>query len=45
VAKQYPQYADQITAAGKTSFLQGDRWAYTAGIIAILLGAAAPEPA
>jgi MFS transporter, DHA2 family, multidrug resistance protein len=39
-AKQYPQYADQITAAAKTSFLQGDRWAYTAGIIAILLGAA-----
>jgi MFS transporter, DHA2 family, multidrug resistance protein len=40
VAEQYPQYADQITAAAKTSFLQGDQWAYTAGIVAVLLGAA-----
>src|SRR5436190_17859168 len=40
VAAQYPQYADQITAAAKTSFLQGVQWAYTAGIVAILLGAA-----
>ena len=40
VAQQYPQYASQITAAAKTSFLQGDQWAYMAGIIAILLGAA-----
>jgi MFS transporter, DHA2 family, multidrug resistance protein len=40
VAQQYPQYAGQITAAAKKSFLQGDRWAYTAGIVAILLGAA-----
>ena len=40
VAKQYPQYADQITAAAKTSFLQGADWAYAAGIIAIMLGAA-----
>jgi len=39
-AEQYPQYADQITAAAKTSFLQGDDWAYTAGAIAIVLGAA-----
>jgi hypothetical protein len=40
VAQQYPKYADQITAAAKTSFLQGDQWAYTAGIVAVLLGAA-----
>ena len=40
VAEQHAQYADQITAAAKTSFLQGDRWAYTAGIVAVLLGAA-----
>ena len=40
VAQQYPQYADQITAAAKASFLQGDQWAYAAGIVAILLGAA-----
>jgi DHA2 family multidrug resistance protein-like MFS transporter len=39
VAEQYPQYASQITNAAKTSFLDGDQWAYTAGIVAILLGA------
>jgi MFS family permease len=39
-AHQYPQYASQITAAAKTSFLQGDQWAYLAGIVAVLLGAA-----
>src|SRR6476619_5346472 len=38
-AQQYPQYSSQITAAAKTSFLQGDHWAYTAGIVAILVGA------
>ena len=40
VAKQYPQYAKQITAAAKTSFLAGDQWAFAAGTIAILLGLA-----
>jgi hypothetical protein len=40
VAAQHPQYATQITAAAKTSFLQGDQWAYLAGIVAIALGAA-----
>jgi DHA2 family multidrug resistance protein-like MFS transporter len=40
VAHQYPQYASQIVAAAKSSFLKGDDWAYTAGIIAIVLGAA-----
>jgi hypothetical protein len=39
-AQRYPQYASQITAAAKTSFLKGDQWAYTAGIIAILAGLA-----
>ncbi len=39
IAEQHPQYADQITAAAKTSFLQGDQWAYTAGLVAIALGA------
>jgi MFS family permease len=38
VAQQYPHYASQITAAAKTSFLQGDQWAYLAGIVAVLLG-------
>jgi len=39
VAQQYPQYASQITAAAKASFLQGADWAYAAGIISIILGA------
>jgi MFS transporter, DHA2 family, multidrug resistance protein len=38
-AQQYPQYQSQIVAAAKSSFLQGDDWAYIAGIVAILLGA------
>ena len=40
VAAQYPHYAGQITAAARTAFLNGDQWAYLAGIIAVLGGAA-----
>jgi MFS transporter, DHA2 family, multidrug resistance protein len=40
VAAEYPQYAAQITAAAKTSFLAGDQQAYIAGILAVLIGAA-----
>jgi EmrB/QacA subfamily drug resistance transporter len=40
VAQQHPQYADEIIAGAKTAFLQGDDWAYFAGVVAILLGAA-----
>jgi len=40
VAQRYPKHADQITQAAKESFLQGDRWAYTTGIVAVLVGAA-----
>ena len=40
VAQQYPQYADQITAAARSSFLDGADWAYTAGAVAIIIGAA-----
>ena len=40
VAQQYPQYANQITAAARSSFLAGDQWAYTAGLVAIVVGAA-----
>ncbi len=40
LAQQYPQYSDQIISAAKNSFLAGDHWAYLAGIIAILIGAA-----
>jgi MFS transporter, DHA2 family, multidrug resistance protein len=38
-AQQYPQYSKQIIAGAKSSFLAGDQWAYTAGIVAILVGA------
>jgi DHA2 family multidrug resistance protein-like MFS transporter len=37
-AEQYPQYATQIAAAARTSFLQGGDWAYAAGMAAIALG-------
>jgi len=40
VASQYPKYSSQIIAAARSSFLDGADWAYTAGIIAIILGAA-----
>jgi hypothetical protein len=40
VAAQYPQYATQITAAARSSFLAGDQSAYIAGIIAVLIGVA-----
>ena len=38
--QQYPQYATQIIAAAKQSFVDGQDWAYVAGIVAVLLGAA-----
>jgi MFS transporter, DHA2 family, multidrug resistance protein len=39
-AQRYPpSIQDQIIAAAKTSFLNGDQWAYTAGIVAVVLGA------
>ena len=34
LAEQYPQYASQITAAARESFLTGANWAYLAAIIA-----------
>lgn len=40
VAESYPEYSSQIVAAAKTSFLDGADWAYTAGIGAVLIGAA-----
>ncbi len=39
-AQHYPHYSSQIISAAKTSFLSGADWAYTAGIIAVLGGAA-----
>jgi hypothetical protein len=40
VATQFPEYATQITTAAKAAFLDGDQWAYLAGIVAVLIGAA-----
>jgi hypothetical protein len=37
-AQRYPQYADQIVAGAKESFIQGKNWAYVAGIVAVLIG-------
>jgi hypothetical protein len=38
-ARQYPQYADQITDAAREAFTQGQNWAYLAGAVAIAMGA------
>ena len=40
IAERYPQYSTQIIEGAKSSFLSGADWAYTAGIIAIVVGAA-----
>jgi len=40
IAQRYPQYASKITAAARSAFLAGDQWAYSAGILAVLLGTA-----
>jgi DHA2 family multidrug resistance protein-like MFS transporter len=37
-ASRYPSYAKAIVAGAKESFVKGDRWTYTAGIVAIALG-------
>jgi MFS transporter, DHA2 family, multidrug resistance protein len=39
IAKQYPQYAKQITEAARQAFLRGDKWAYAAGALAVFGGA------
>jgi MFS family permease len=40
-SKQFsPSIQSDIVAAAKASFLQGDQWAYLAGIIAVVIGAA-----
>jgi len=40
IAEREPQYAQQIIEAARTSFVDGANWAYTAGIVAVVLGAA-----
>ena len=39
-AQQYPQYSKQIISAAQTSFIDGANWAYFAGLVAIVVGAA-----
>jgi hypothetical protein len=38
-ASRYPQYSSQIIAGARESFLDGAHWAYTAGLVAVLIGA------
>jgi MFS family permease len=38
-AQQAPQYSSQIIDAARESFISGQDWAYTAGIVAVALGA------
>jgi DHA2 family multidrug resistance protein-like MFS transporter len=38
LAEQYPDYADQITSAARSSFLEGDTLAYIAGLVAVVIG-------
>jgi hypothetical protein len=40
LAATNPKYADQITTAAQSSFLDGDKWAYTAALVAVLVGMA-----
>ncbi|HMK10745.1 MAG TPA: MFS transporter [Acidimicrobiales bacterium] len=39
-AERYPQYSTQIITAARQSFVDGQDWAYLAGIVAVLIGAA-----
>ena len=38
-AERYPAYASQIIAGAQEAFIDGQKWAYTAGIVAIAGGA------
>jgi DHA2 family multidrug resistance protein-like MFS transporter len=38
-AAQFPQYASEITAAARESFVAGQRWSFLAGMAAMALGA------
>jgi len=39
IAKQYPQYQQQIIAGAKESFIHGQHWAFASGLIAVVVGA------
>ena len=38
-AEKYPQYSEEILAAARESFVDGQHWAYLAGLTAVMLGA------
>ena len=38
-AERYPAYASEIIAGAQQAFIDGQKWAYTAGIVAIAGGA------
>ena len=38
-ASRYPQYATEIVAAARESFVAGQKWAFLAGMVAMGLGA------
>ncbi len=40
IAQQYPQYSQAIVNGARESFIQGQDWAYVAGICAVLIGGA-----
>lgn len=40
VAQQYPQHSAEIVDAAQAAFVAGQHWAYVAGAVAILIGAA-----
>lgn len=40
LAKANPAQAGQIISAAQSSFLQGDKWAYTAALVAVAIGMA-----
>lgn len=40
IAKQFPQYADQIVSSARQAFVDGQTWAYLIGAASVALGAA-----
>ncbi len=40
LAQRYPKHSSGIVAGARDSFIQGQHWAYLAGIVAVAVGAA-----
>ena len=38
LAAQNPAFSDQILAAARSSFIDGDQWAYLAAMVAVMIG-------